>query len=262
MGVRTMAKLVDLNCDMGESFGNYKIGQDDKVIKYITSANIACGFHAGDHNVMRYTVKLAKKNNVAIGAHPGFPDLQGFGRRKMDISPEEIKNLITYQIGALQAIAKTEGMILQHVKPHGALYNMIANDKKLGQAVAEAILEIDKNLILVGLANSEIIDIALKLGLKVAREGFADRAYNSDSTLVKRSIAGAVISDSDLIAERVIKMIDQQKVETIGGEIIDLQIDTICLHGENINALNVIKAIRKILAEEKIKIAPLYKFIN
>jgi len=234
-----MSKVVDLNCDMGESFGNYKIGQDDEVVKYITSSNIACGFHAGDPNVMRYTVKIAKENNVAIGAHPGFPDLQGFGRRKMDIPPEEVKNLITYQIGALQAIAKTEGMILQHVKPHGALYNMMANDKKLGQAV-----------------------VALKLGLKIAREGFADREYNSDGTLVKRGIPGAVISDPDLIAERVVKMIDQQKVETINGKTINLQIDTICLHGDNKNALNVIKAIRKILNEEKIKIAPLYKFIN
>jgi len=257
-----MTKVVDLNCDMGESFGNYKIGQDDEVIKYITSSNIACGFHAGDPNVMRYTVKLAKKNNVAIGAHPGFPDLQGFGRRNMDITPKEVKNIITYQIGALQAIAKTEGMILQHVKPHGALYNMIANDKKLGQAVVEAILEIDKNLILVGLANSEIIDIALKLGLKVAREGFADRAYNSDGTLVRRSITGSVIADPDIIAKRVIKMIDQQKVETIDGEIIDLQIDTICLHGDNKNALNIIKVIRKILTEEEIKITSLYNFIN
>ena len=257
-----MAKMVDLNCDMGESFGNYKIGQDEEVIKYITSANIACGFHAGDPKVMRYTVKLAKENNVAIGAHPGFPDLQGFGRRKMDISPEEIKNLITYQIGALQAIAKAEGMSLQHVKPHGALYNTIANDKKLGQAVVEAILKINKDLILIGLAKSEIIDIALKSGLKVAREAFADREYNLDGTLVKRSISGAVISDPDLIAERVIKMIDQQKIETIDGEIIDLQIDTICLHGDNINELNVIKAIRKRLTEEKIKIAPLYKFIK
>jgi len=256
-----MSKVVDLNCDMGESFGNYKIGQDEEVIKYITSSNIACGFHAGDPNVMSYTVKLAKENNVAIGAHPGFPDLQGFGRRKMDISPEEVKNLTTYQIGALQAIAKAEGMSLQHVKPHGALYNIVANDKILGQAVVEAILKIDKNLILVGLAESEIIDIALKLGLRVAREGFADRAYNSDSTLVKRSIPGAVITDPDVIAEIVIKMINQQKVETIDGKTINLQIDTVCLHGDNKNALNVIRAIRKILTEEKIKIAPLYKFI-
>ena len=257
-----MAKVVDLNCDMGESFGNYKIGQDEEVIKYITSANIACGFHAGDPNIMRYTVKLAKENNVAIGAHPGFPDLQGFGRRKMDIPPGEVKNLITYQVGALQAIAKTEGMSLQHVKPHGALYNMMANDKKLGQAVVEAILEIDENIILLALAESGIIDIALKLGLRVAREGFEDRAYNSDGTLTKRSIPGAVISDPNLIAQRVVKMIKQQKVETIDGKTIDLQIDTVCLHGDNINALSVIKAIRKILIEEKIKIAPLHKFIN
>jgi len=257
-----MSKVVDLNCDMGESFGNYKIGQDDEVIKYITSSNIACGFHAGDPNVMRYTVKLAKENNVAIGAHPGFPDLQGFGRRKMNISPEEIKNLITYQIGALQAIAKAEGMSLQHVKLHGALYNMISNDKILGQSVVEAILKIDKDLILVGLAESEIIDITLKLGLKVAREAFADRAYNSDGSLVKRSIAGAVISDPDIIAKRVIKMVDQQKVETVDGKTIDLQIDTICLHGDNKNVINVIKAIRNILIEKNVKIAPLGKYIN
>jgi len=257
-----MSKVVDLNCDMGESFGNYKIGQDDEVIKYITSSNIACGFHAGDPNVMSYTVKLAKENNVAIGAHPGFPDLQGFGSRKMDIPPEEVKNLITYQIGALQAIAKAEGMSLQHVKPHGALYNMMANDKKLGQAVVEAILKIDKDLILVALSKSEIIDIALKLGLRVAREGFADRAYNSDGTLAKRSIPGSVISNPDLIAKRVIKMIDQQKVETIDGKTIDLQIDTICLHGDNKNALNVIKAIRKILLAKNVKIAPLKYFIS
>lgn len=257
-----MSKVVDLNCDMGESFGNYKIGQDNEIIKYITSSNIACGFHAGDPNVMSYTVKLAKENNVAIGAHPGFPDLQGFGRRKMDIPPKEIKNLITYQIGALQAIAKAEGMSLQHIKPHGALYNMIANDKILDQAVVEAILKINKDLILVALAKSKIINIALKLGLRVAREGFADRAYNSDGSLVKRSIAGAVISDPDIIAKRVIKMINQQRVETIDGKIINLQIDTVCLHGDNKNALNIIKAIRNVLIEKNVKIAPLGIYIT
>jgi len=257
-----MSKVVDLNCDMGESFGNYKIGQDNEIIKYITSLNIACGFHAGDPNVMSYTVKLAKENNVAIGAHPGFPDLQGFGRRKMDIPPEEIKNLITYQIGALQAIAKAEGMSLQHVKPHGALYNMIANDRILGQAVVEAILKINKDLILVALAKSKIINIALKLGLRVAREGFADRAYNSDGTLVKRSIVGSVISEAELIDKRVIKMVEQQKVETVDGKTIDLQIDTICLHGDNKNVVNVIKAIRNILTEKNVKIAPLKYFIS
>jgi len=257
-----MSKVVDLNCDMGESFGNYKIGQDNEIIKYITSSNIACGFHAGDPNVMSYTVKLAKENNVAIGAHPGFPDLQGFGRRKMDIPPEEIKNLITYQIGALQAIAKAEGMSLQHVKPHGALYNMIANDRILGQAVVEAILKINKDLILVALAKSKIINIALKLGLRVAREGFADRAYNSDGTLVKRSIVGSVISEAELIDKRVIKMVEQQKVETVDGKTIDLQIDTICLHGDNKNVVNVIKAIRNILTEKNVKIAPLKYFIS
>ncbi|MBA7547439.1 5-oxoprolinase subunit A [subsurface metagenome] len=257
-----MSKVIDLNCDMGESFGNYKIGQDEEVIKYITSSNIACGFHAGDPNVMRYTVKLAKENNVAIGAHPGLPDLQGFGRRNMDITPKEAKNLIIYQIGALQAIAKSEGLNLQHVKPHGALYHMVASDKKLGQAVAEAILEIDKDLILVCLAGSEIIDIALKLGLRVAREGFADRAYNSDGTLVKRNIAGSVINEPKRITNRILKMIHQQKIDTIDGKTINLHADTICLHGDNKNALNIIKAIRKTLVKEKIKVADLKYFIN
>lgn len=257
-----MSKFIDLNCDMGESFGNYKIGQDEEVIKYITSSNIACGFHAGDPNVMRYTVKLAKENNVAIGAHPGLPDLQGFGRRNMEVTPKEVKNLIIYQVGALQAIAKAEGLSLQHVKPHGALYHMMIGDKKLGQAVVEAVLEIDKELILVCLAESEIIDIALRSGLRVAREGFADREYNSDGTLVKRNIVGSVINEPKIITNRIVKMIHQQKINTIDGKTINLQIDTICLHGDNKNALNVIKAIRKTLTEEKIKIAPLYKFIK
>lgn len=257
-----MSKIVDLNCDMGESFGNYKIGQDEKVIKYITSSNIACGFHAGDPNVMRFTVGLAKENNVAIGAHPGFHDLMGFGRRNMDISPEEIKNLITYQIGALQAIAQAEGMHLQHVKPHGALYYMMANDEILGRAIVEAILRMNKDLILIALAKSKIVEIALGLGLRVAREGFADRAYNSDGTLVKRNIAGSVINEAELIAQRVLRMINQQEVETIDRKTINLQIDTICLHGDNKNVVSVIKAIRKILTKGKIKIAPLKYFIS
>ncbi|MFW5872422.1 MAG: 5-oxoprolinase subunit PxpA, partial [bacterium] len=239
--------MIDLNCDMGESFGNYKIGQDEKVIQYITSSNIACGFHAGDPNVMRFTVKLAKKNQVAIGAHPGFPDLMGFGRRNMDINPEELKNLIIYQIGALKAIARSEGMVMQHVKPHGALYNMMANDELLGKAIVEAILSVDKDLILVALAKSKIIELARKLGLKIAREGFADRAYNSDGTLVKRSISGSVFHDAEIIARRVLRMVKKQEIESIAGKIINLNVDTVCLHGDNKNALEVIGEIRKTL---------------
>lgn len=256
-----MSNIIDLNCDMGESFGNYILGQDEKVIKYITSSNIACGFHAGDPNVMRFTVKLAKENNVAIGAHPGFPDLMGFGRRRMDLSSEEIKNMMIYQIGALQAIAHFEGMSLKHVKPHGALYNMMVNDEILGTSVVEAILGIDKNLILVALPNTKIIDIAKKMGLRVAREGFADRAYNSDGTLVKRSIEGSVIHDAEIITERVVRMIKEQEIESIDGKFFNLQIDTICLHGDNENALNIIKEIRKVLEREGIKIKPLDEWI-
>jgi 5-oxoprolinase (ATP-hydrolysing) subunit A len=256
-----MSEIIDLNCDMGESFGNYKIGQDDKVIKYISSSNIACGFHAGDPNVISYTVRLAKENKVAIGAHPGFPDLVGFGRRAMDISPEEVKNIIIYQIGALQAMASSQKMKLQHVKPHGALYNMMVNDEILGTAVVEAIFSVDKDLILVALPNTKIMDIALKRGLRVAREGFADRAYNSDGTLVKRSVKGSVIHDAKIIANRVVRMIKDQEIESIDGNIFNLQIDTICLHGDNENALNLIMEIRKTLKRENIQVAPLGKWL-
>ena len=257
-----MSKFIDLNCDMGESFGNYKIGQDDEVMKYITSSNIACGFHAGDPNVMRFTVRLAKEKNVAIGAHPGFPDLMGFGRRNIDIHPEEIKNMMVYQIGALQAIARSEGLQIQHVKPHGALYNMMANDETLGAAVVEAILSINQDLILIALAQSKVLEIAQKLGLRVGSEGFADRAYNSDGTLVKRSIEGAVIHEPELVAHRVLKMARDHEIETIDGKMIHLKIDTICLHGDNENALDVIEAIRNILDQKNIKIAPLGKWLH
>lgn len=248
---------VDLNCDLGESFGAYKIGMDEDVLQYISSANVACGWHAGDSMVMEKTVALAKKNGVAVGAHPGFPDLVGFGRRNLNASPTEVKTYIKYQLGALQAFAKTEGIKLQHVKPHGALYNMAAKDAKLAMAIAEAIKEVDDDLILMGLANSEMIKAGEALGLKVANEVFADRAYNDDGTLVARSLPGAVIHDKELAIKRVIRMVKESKVESINGKDVDINVQTICIHGDNPEALVFSKNIKEALIKEGVEITNL-----
>ena len=234
-----MKSKIDFNCDMGESFGMYEMGLDEKIINYITSANIACGFHAGDPNWMNRTVKLAEKNEVGIGAHPSYPDLKGFGRRSMDLSTEEVKNDLKYQIGALTAFTKTKK--LQHVKPHGAMYNQSVNDKNLSKAICEAILETDDNIILIALANSKWINIAKQMGLKVAREIFADRALNSDGSLVSRSIEGSVIHEPDIVIERSIKMIKQGSVESIDGTEIAVEADSICLHSDTTGSVEMAK---------------------
>lgn len=253
---------VDLNSDIGESFGNYVLGMDEEVLKYITSANIACGWHAGDAMVMDRTVLAAKKFNTAVGVHPGFPDLMGFGRREMIITYEEAKNYIKYQIGALWAFAKSYGVKLQHVKPHGAFYNMAAKDFQMASAIAQAICEVDKELILVGLSNSEMIKCARNAGLKVANEVFADRAYNPDGTLVSRSVAGAVIHSKELAIKRVIRMVKEGKVTSITGEDIDISADTICVHGDNPSALLFVKEIKKALEDENILVEPMSSFIK
>lgn len=250
-------KRVDLNCDLGESFGAYKIGMDEQVLEYISSANIACGWHAGDSLVMDKTVKLAKNNGVAVGAHPGFPDLLGFGRRNLAASPEEVKTYIKYQLGALYAFAKAEGIKIQHVKPHGALYNMAAKDYKMSLAIAEAIKEVDENLILMGLANSEMIRAGKDIGLRVANEVFADRAYNDDGTLVARSLPGAVIHDKDLAIKRVIRMVKEGKVESINGKDINIDVQSICIHGDNPEALVFSKNIKEALMSEGVEIKSL-----
>jgi len=254
-------KKIDLNCDMGESFGHYKIGLDDEVIKYVTSANIGCGFHGGDPLVMRKTVKIAKENGVGIGAHPGFPDLMGFGRRKMDVTPEEIKNYVLYQIGSLYAFAKAEGEKLQHIKPHGALYNAMVNDERLSRAVMEGIAEFDKELIVLGLAGSKVINIAEETGLKVASEAFADRAYNPDGTLVSRRLPNAVITNPQEVLSRVIRMTKEEKIECINGEIIERKIDTICVHGDSPGAVESVKVIRQGLEKEGIPALPMKRFL-
>lgn len=250
---------IDLNCDCGESFGNYKLGLDEKVVKYVSSVNIACGFHAGDPLVMNKTVQLAKENAVAVGAHPGFPDLVGFGRRNMNVSLPELKAMIQYQLGALSAFCKLNKIPLQHVKPHGAMYNMACRDEKMAFAIAESIAEFDENLILLGMSGSKMLKAAEIVGLKSKNEVFADRAYNDDGTLVSRSLSGAVIKDENLAIERVIQMVKTHTVTSINGKIIEVNPDSICVHGDNEKAVDFLLKIKSELEYQGIKISAMGK---
>lgn len=253
---------VDLNCDLGESFGAYKIGMDEKILSLVSSANIACGFHAGDPDVMERTVKLCAENGVMAGAHPGFPDLQGFGRRNLAVSPKEAKNMILYQIGALDAFCKSKGIVLQHVKPHGALYNMAAKDALLAEAICQGIYEYNPKLILLGLAGSVMLTEARKIGLPCASEVFADRAYEDDGSLVARSKPGAMISDENEAVRRVVGMIKNGTVESISGKSIRLCPDSVCVHGDSEKALLFVQKIRDTLEKEGVKIAPLSEVLK
>ncbi|MBF4695246.1 LamB/YcsF family protein [Fusibacter ferrireducens] len=245
---------IDINSDLGESFGNYTLGMDAALLSLISSANIACGWHAGDANVMAQTVRDALENNVAIGCHPGFPDLLGFGRRTIQVSPQELKNYVKYQIGALNAFVTSEGGVLKHVKPHGAMYNMAARDEKLAHAIAEAIYEINPEMKLMGLSGSQMITSAQRLGLKTISEVFADRAYLSDGSLVPRSQKGAVIHDREKAIEQVMQMVKTQTVTALSGEKIEIEADSICVHGDNQKAIEFVMGIRKHLIGEGIQI--------
>ena len=254
-----MTARIDFNCDMGESFGSYKLGQDEEVIKYITSANVACGFHAGDPQWMRHTVKLAEEHGVAVGAHPSFPDLQGFGRRNMLLTSAEAKNDVIYQIGALKAFTREHK--LQHVKPHGAMYNMAVDGGDLSKAINEAILEIDPEMILIVLAGSPWAGVAREMGLRVATEAFADRALNPDGTLVSRSKPGSVIHDLDEVVERSLKMVTEGKATAITGEEVEVQADTLCLHGDTPGAVEMARAVRKGLRDAGVEIVRLDELV-
>lgn len=243
---------IDINSDLGESYGSYTIGMDDELLGLISSANIACGWHAGDANVMAKTVKRALGNGVAIGCHPGFPDLLGFGRREINVTPMELKNYVKYQIGALKAFVDSEGGRLQHVKPHGAMYNMAAKDEKLAIAIAEAVYEINPEIKLMGLSGSKMISSAEKIGLATISEVFADRAYQSDGNLVPRSQAGAVIHDTEIALNQVMQMVRNQSVISISGETVSIKVDSICVHGDNMQAIEFVTAIRKRLISEGI----------
>lgn len=228
---------IDLNCDLGESFGSYTKGNDERILEKITSANIACGFHAGDPVIMQKTVQLALKNGVNIGAHPGYPDLQGFGRRDMNMNPNDVYSLVLYQIGALFAVVKAQGGKLSHVKPHGALYNRAAKDKKIARAIAQSVYDFDPSLTLFALANSEMITAGSEIGLQTASEVFADRTYRNDGTLTPRTEDGAVIHNDEQAISQVLMMVNEQKVISTDGVEIPIAADTICLHGDNEKAL-------------------------
>ena len=254
-----MPNRIDINCDMGESFGIYKMGLDEEVIKHVSSASIACGFHAGDPMWMRHTVKLAEDHGVAVGAHPSFPDLVGFGRRTMSVEPEEAKADLVYQIGALQAF--TSDKRLQHVKPHGAMYNQAVNDEALARAICEALLETDRELALLALSGSRWVAIAQDMGLRVAREVFADRALNADGTLVSRSTPGSVLHDVDEVADRSVQMVVRGVATAVTGEEIKVEADSICIHGDTPGAVEMAMSVRQRLEAAGVEIVPLGRIV-
>ncbi len=254
--------MIDLNCDMGESFGAYVLGNDEALMPLITSANIACGYHAGDPMVMDRTVRLAVRYGVGIGAHPGFPDLIGFGRRAMHLTPDETENYILYQVGALAAFARSAGAELTHVKPHGALYNIAARDPEVARAVARGVARAGRGLILVGLAGSAMAQAAQELGIPFAREGFADRAYRSDGTLCPRHIPGAVIHDPEQAAAQAVRIAQQGEVVAIDGAVIPMAVDTLCIHGDTPGAVEIARAVRRQLEDAGVTVAPMGQFVG
>lgn len=248
---------IDINCDMGESFGAYGIGDDEAIMPYISSANIACGWHAGDPMVMAKTVRLAEEHGVAIGAHPGYPDLLGYGRRNMETFPGEIKNYMIYQIGALAGFAREHGLKLQHVKPHGALYNLAAKDERTANEVISAVKVYDPELILVTLAGSVCVEMAVSAGLRVAKEAFPDRAYLSSGQLAPRTMDGAVIHDPDAVRQRVLTLVTSGRMISIDGEEIKFEADTLCIHGDTPGAWKLAKAIRETLEGAGVLVLPM-----
>ncbi|WAS05234.1 LamB/YcsF family protein [Gloeomargaritales cyanobacterium VI4D9] len=247
---------IDLNADMGESFGAYTMGNDEALLDVVSSANIACGFHAGDPATMRKTVRLALEKNVAIGAHPSLPDLMGFGRRAMEITADEAYDLVLYQLGALYAFVRAEGGQLTHVKPHGALYTQAAKQRTIADAIAKAVAKFDDSLTLVGLSGSELIKAGKAIGLKTANEAFADRTYQPDGSLTSRQQPNALISNADDAARQAVKLACEGTVQTLQGESIHIEVDTICIHGDSPNALELARQIREALTKAGVKIAP------
>jgi len=251
---------MDLNCDMGESFGGYKLGLDEEVIKYITSANVACGWHAGDPLVMMRTVKMAKEYGVGVGAHPGYPDLLGFGRRNMDCTPEEVRNYVIYQIGALQAFCTANKVELRHVKPHGNLYMTAVENENVARAIAQAIVAVDPRLMYVALAGARgelIALVAQEVGLKVVFEAFPDRAYTSQGTLLSRREPGAVIQDPKIVANRALKMAKEKRIVAVDGSEIIVEAQTLCVHGDNPKAVELVRAIRETLETNGVEVKPI-----
>lgn len=248
---------IDLNSDLGESFGPWPMGQDAALMDSISSANVACGFHAGDPGAMRATIALAREKGVAIGAHPGFQDLVGFGRREIKASPGEVADLVLYQVSALAGMAAAQGVALQHVKAHGALYNMACRDRALAEAIARAVASLDRSLILFGLPDSELLRAGAAAGLTTAAEVFADRAYDPDGSLTSRSKPGSVIHDTPAVVQRAIKMVKDKQVVAMDGSTIELHAETICLHGDTPGAAEHAKAVRQGLKAAGIRVLSL-----
>ncbi len=253
-------RKIDINCDMGESFGVYTLGMDGEVIQYISSANIACGYHAGDPQVMNKTVRMARENGVRAGAHPGFPDLAGFGRRNMDCTPDEVRDFVIYQIGALKGFCSLHGVEMQHVKPHGNLYNMSVGNESLSRAIAEAIAAVDRNLIWVVLGGAQTSltrKIASEKGIRIAFEAFPDRTYDPDGTLTSRKKPGAVIEDPLKSTEQALRMALDNEIIATDGTRLTMEIHTLCLHGDNPSAVHHTRSIRQALEAEGVSITPL-----
>lgn len=247
-------RSIDLNCDMGESFGAYSMGADAAVMPHISSANVACGYHGGDPAVMRRTVRMARAAGVSVGAHPGFPDLAGFGRRDMRLTPAEVENMVLYQIGALAAIARSEGVRLRHVKAHGALYNMAARDAALAGAIARAVRAFDPELVLFGLPESELLRAGRDAGLAVAAEGFADRAYEADGSLTPRARPGAVIHDAAAVVARALRMVTEGRVTSTDGSDTGIHVDTLCVHGDTPGADELARQLRQGLEQAGVSV--------
>ncbi|MBI3630211.1 MAG: LamB/YcsF family protein [Candidatus Rokubacteria bacterium] len=250
---------IDLNCDMGESYGRWTLGADAEIMPFISSANIACGFHGGDPHVMRKTVELALRHGVAIGSHPGLPDLMGFGRRRMDVTPEEVRDYIVYQTGALREVVALAGAALQHVKPHGILYNMMEADEELAEAAGAAAMGM--TLILMTAASGRFDARCRKMGARVASEGFADRAYQVDGRLVSRKVAGSLITDPQKAAAQAVRMATEGKVRTLDGADIDISVQTICCHGDTPGAQQIVRAVRAGLEKAGCRVKPLREWM-
>lgn len=247
---------IDLNADVGESYGSYTIGEDDALFAAITSANIACGFHAGDFNVMRKTVELAVSHHVSIGAHPGYPDIQGFGRRAMAMPPRDIYNAVVYQIGALQQFCAIQGVSITHVKPHGALYNTAAIDVGVAEAIAEAVYDSVPKAYLYGLCHSELLNAGKRIGLQTAGEAFADRRYDEDGRLCSRLLPTAVLHTDEEIEQQVMDIVLHRRVQTITGTTISLEANTLCFHGDSSEVARRVKQMRQVLATAGVRILP------
>jgi UPF0271 protein len=254
---RLPVRYLDLNCDLGESFGPYRLGEDEAVLGYVTSANVACGMHAGDPLVMRRTVQLCLERGVAVGAHPGYPDLWGFGRRPLPLTPEEVYAFVVAQVGALEAVARAEGARLQHVKPHGALYNVAARDEAVAAAVAEAVRRAWPDALLVVLSGSVSERVARAAGLRVAREAFCDRGYRTDGSLVPRDQPGAVLTEPFEVASRAVRIAHGEPIETVDGGQVVVEADTLCIHGDTPGAAALAAAVRAALEEAHVRVQPM-----